>query len=113
MRTFRHIFLLIALTVLSFIANGQNCSSISGKKDKKRGIETVSGIITSKDFYSLLIQKETSFFDTSIRPKYLLFLNAASRVQFSDSTLNTTGKFQLKLRDGSTMSIESVSFINS
>jgi hypothetical protein len=112
MRILKQAICILFLAILSFSVKGQSCSSISGKKDKQRGVETVSGITTSKDFYSLMIQKEMNYADTSILPKYLLFLNAASRVQFSDSVLNTTGTFQLRLLDGSFMELEGVSFTN-
>jgi|GEM_PF-1564498 len=111
-RMLKQIICVLSFVIVSLSVNGQNCSLISGKKDKQRGIETVSGITTSKDFYSLMIQKELNYADTSISPKYLLFLNAASRVQFTDSILNTTGTLQLKLLDGSAINVEGVSFIN-
>ena len=108
----KQIIFVLPFVIVSFSVKGQNCSLISGKKDKQKRVETVSGITNSKDFYSLMIQKELNYADTSISSKYLLFLNAASRVQFTDSVLNTTGTFQLKLLDGSAINVEGVSFIN-
>jgi hypothetical protein len=112
MRILRQTVCILSFVIVYLSVEGQNCSLISGKKDKQRGVEMVTGITTSKDFYSLMIQKEINYLDTSISPKYLLFLNAASRVLFSDSVLAMVGTFQLKLLDGSTLNLEGVSFIN-
>lgn len=112
MKTFGLIITLFFLTILTFNGYGQNCNSVSVKRDKENGIITVSGIITSNDFYSLLIQKQISMDDTLDSPHYLLFLNAASRVQFSDSMLKTKGIFKLNLSDNSNLDLEGVSFIN-
>ncbi|WP_300599128.1 hypothetical protein [Niabella sp.] len=112
MKIVRCVFCILSFMVLSFMGYGQNCKAVSTRKDKENGIITVSGIATSKDFYSLLIQKQMSYDDTLVAPRYLLFLNAASRVKFSDSTLKTKGTFHLKLLDSSMISLDSVSFIN-
>lgn len=103
---------ILSLIVLTFNGYGQNCNSTSVKRDKESGLITVSGIVTSNDFYSLLIQKQISMDDTTQPPHYLLFLNAASRVQFSDSTLKTKGRLHLTLSDSSILDLENVSFIN-
>lgn len=103
---------ILSLIVLTFSGYGQNCNSTSVKRDKESGLITVSGIVTSNDFYSLLIQKQISIDDTTEPPHYLLFLNAASRVQFSDSTLTTKGRLHLTLSDSSILDLEEVSFIN-
>ena len=73
---------------------------ISGTKDKKTGIETKGGIVNSKDFYSLLIQKIIDAKKHNNSLNYSLFLNAASRVMLSDSMLLTKGDFELLLANG-------------
>jgi hypothetical protein len=97
----RQLFLTFIFIFIVWNAIGQNCSCISGTKDKKTGTETKGGITNSKDFYSLLIQKETNYKDTTVAPKYYLFLNAASRVVLSDSTVKSKGTFELLLHDSS------------
>lgn len=112
MKIFRLTLAILFVIVLTSKGYGQNCNSISVKRDKENGIITVSGIVTSNDFYSLLIQKQISVDDTSDSPHYLLFLNAASRVKFSDSTLKTKGMFHLILSDSSILDLGGISFIN-
>lgn len=111
MKIFRSTIILF-FAFLAFNGYGQNCNSVSVKRDKNNGLITVSGIVTSNDFYSLLIQKQISMDDTLEPPHYLLFLNVASRVLFSDSALKTKGMFNLKLFDNSNLALEGVSFIN-
>jgi hypothetical protein len=105
------LLVLIALPLAASIA--QNCSLVSGTKDKKNGTETVGGITSSKDFYSLLIQKKINHTDTAIAPKYTVFLTAASKVLLSDSMLTTKGTFEFMLLDNSTMTINNVTYENS
>lgn len=112
MKAFNLTLAILCLIVLTFDGYGQNCNSTSVKRDKENGLITVSGIVTSNDFYSLLIQKQISMDDASEAPHYLLFLNAASRVQFSDSALKTKGTFHLTLSDSSILKLEGVYFIN-
>lgn len=51
----------IAITILHLIiitnVQAQGCGLLSGTKNKETGIETKGAIVSSKDFYSLLIQK--------------------------------------------------------
>lgn len=101
----------VTVTFLSSVTVGQNCSAISGTKDKKKGYEAYGGVTNTKDHYSLLIQK-INYTDSIITAPYLFFLNAATRVLFNDSILNTFGTFELKLTDGSTIEIDSVRFQN-
>jgi hypothetical protein len=112
MKVFRFTLVILFFAILTFNGYGQNCNSVSVKRDKENGVITVSGIVTSNDFYSLLIQKQISMDDTLDSPHYLLFLNVASRVLFSDSALKTKGTFNLQLFDNSNLDIEGVSFIN-
>jgi hypothetical protein len=105
----------ILLFLLLFLASGSYTSAQkcpSGKKDKKSGTENFSYIFTSKDYYSLLVQKETSYQDTSAAPKYWLLFTAASRVQFSDSMLATKGVIELRLTNGNVVTIDSVNYMN-
>jgi len=104
------IILMVALTSLSY---GQNCFCISGTKDKEKGIETVGGVTNTKDYYSLLIQKIMYYRDTTESNKYRMLYNVASKVQFSDSLLNTLGTVELKLINGLTIIIDSVKYQNS
>lgn len=99
----RHIFTITLLTLITFNSSGQGCGLVSGTKDKKTGIETKGGVVNSKDFYSLLIQKKL---DPNERLKYRLFLNAASRVMLSDSLINSKGTFELYLTNGDKIIIE-------
>ena len=101
--------------IFSFIAAtciAQNCSCISGTKDKQKGIETRGGITNTKDFYSLLIQKETNYKDLSEGPKYYLLLNAASRVVLSDSIVNTKGTIELLLNNSTRLTLDSAKCFN-
>ena len=102
----------LILAIVSFGVSGQNCSGVSDKKNKKTGIETSTGIVTSKDFYSLMIQKEVNYQNTAILPKYSLYLNAASRVLLTDSILKVNGTMWVKLSDSSTLNFSNVTFYN-
>lgn len=102
----------LSLLFISVYSFGQGCSCISGKKDNEKGIETVGGITNTSDYYSLLVQKIMNIKDTTVAPKYRLFLNAASKVLFSDSTLKTLGIMELKLADNTTIILDSVEYKN-
>jgi hypothetical protein len=107
-----NVLLILTLTLITVFSYGQNCSLISGTRDKKNGTETIGGITSSKDFYSLLIHKEINHADKSIVPKYTISLVAASRALFSDSILNTKGTFELFLLDNSNVTVKNVSYMN-
>jgi len=96
----RELIVIIFLAFFTFHSNGQGCGLVSGTKDKKTGIGTEGGIVNSKDFYSLLIQKRIDPNTPNDTLNYLFFLNAASRVMLSDSLLNSTGIFELFLING-------------
>ncbi len=100
------------LLFISIYSYGQGCSCISGTKDKEKGIETVGGLTNTSDYYSLLIQKVLNYKDTTVLAKYRLFLNAASRFLFSDSTLKALGIIELKLTDNTTIVLDSVEYKN-
>jgi len=108
----RRIVILIILISVTIQTWGQNCSCISGTKDKKMGIETIGGVTNTNDYYSLLVQKIMNIKDTAITPLYRLFLNAASKVLLSDSILNTLGTIELKLEDNSRIILKSVKYQN-
>ena len=96
----RQLIIISILITFSIQSYGQGCGLVSGTKDKKTGIVTEGGIVSSKDFYSLLIQKRIDPNIPNDTLNYLLFLNAASRVMLSDSLLNSKGVFELLLING-------------
>jgi hypothetical protein len=104
--------LIITLTLLTAFSYAQNCAFISRTKDKKSGMETIGGITSSKDFYSLLIHKKINAADKSTTPKYIISLNAASTVLLSDSVLKTGGTFELLLLNNTTVSVRNVKYMN-
>jgi hypothetical protein len=106
----RQLVITLLLTIITCNSMGQNCFCISGTTDKTTGIETVGGVTNSKDFYSLIIQKEIHPNDTI--SKYILYLNASSRVLLTDSMLKTKGKMTLTLLDSSSLTYENVSYFN-
>ncbi len=108
----KQLLLAFYLTLISIATIGQNCFCISGTKDKTKGIETIGGVTNSKDFYSLLIQKEMNFVNESDAPRYFLTLNAASKVLLSDSTLKTKGTVELLLLDNSLIVVDNVTYLN-
>ena len=91
---------MIVTTLNSF---GQGCGLVSTTRNKKSGIESKGGIVSSKDFYSLLIQKRLDPDDTT---NYILFLNVASNVILSDSLLKSKGIFELTLASGKKIFLE-------
>ena len=97
--------ILTILILLSVILNteAQNCSCISKSKNKKQGTESLGGMVSSKDFFTLLINKTIATKDGTNDLQYSLLLHAASRVILSDSMINATGQFELTLTDGSTV----------
>jgi hypothetical protein len=103
-------FFLFCFVFISFQVAGQNCPS--GKKNKKEGTESFSVMLTSNDYYSLIVQKKVSYTDTTVPPKYNLLFNAASRVKFNDSLLATKGTIDLLLANGTTLSIGNVAYTN-
>ncbi len=101
--------LIIFITLFATNTFGQNCWMVSGTKDIKTGIETKGGIVSSKDHYSLLIQKEI---DHENHIKYNLILVAASRVYLSDSLTNSSGKIELFLTNGEKIILEDANCSN-
>ncbi|HQW22888.1 MAG TPA: hypothetical protein PLI47_06285 [Bacteroidia bacterium] len=108
-RQLLYIYFLIAISV-NCIA--QNCSCISGTKKKKDSTKTWGGITSSKDFYSLLINRVVNYEDTTIASKYYLSLSAASRVLLSDSITKSKGSFELLLADSSKVTFEGAECLN-
>ena len=106
------ILFLFFLITSSSLVQAQNCSCISGKMNKEKSSETISGIANSKDFFSLLIAKELNYADATIEPKYSMSLVAASRVLLTDSLLQTKGHFKLKLSNNIEMLIDNVEYMN-
>lgn len=99
----KYLIVIIILNVLIIDSFGQDCGLISGTKDKITGIETKGGVVNSKDFYSLLIQKRL---DPNDSLNYFLFLHAASRAILPDSFLKSKGTFELNLASGQKILIE-------
>ncbi|HEY0039962.1 MAG TPA: hypothetical protein VGB71_04815 [Flavisolibacter sp.] len=110
MRSRTYILLLFLAIAFSLASSAQKCPS--GKKDKKAGIETFTHIFTSKEYYSLLVQKKVNFLDTAASPTYWLLLTAASRVHFTDSMLATKGTIELHLANGTTLVVNEVTYMN-
>ncbi len=81
----------------------QGCSPVSKTIDKETGAISEGGVVSSKDHYSLLIQKRL-YPDSTLN--YLLYLHAASKVMLSDSLLNSKGTFELFLANGNNIIIE-------
>jgi len=108
----RQLFLIFSLTSISVLTWGQSCSCISGIKDKEKGVEIVSGITNTSDYYVLLVQKIMNYEDTTISPKYRLFLNVPTKVLFSDSSLKTFSTIELKLLDNSKLILDNVEYKN-
>jgi len=99
----KHSIIIILLTLSTLNSIGQGCGLVSGTRDKVTGIETKGGVVNSKDYYSLLIQKRINSNDSL---NYILFLTAASKVLLSDSVLKSKGKFELTLSSGQQVVIE-------
>jgi|NGEPerStandDraft_6_1074524.scaffolds.fasta_scaffold38463_2 hypothetical protein len=106
------IFVVIYQIHFNMNSFGQNCSCISGVKNKSKGTEIIGGITNSKDFYSLLIQKEISYSNDSTIPRYFITVNAASKILFTDSILKTKGTIELKLLNDTVTYIENVTYLN-
>jgi hypothetical protein len=104
----KKIFIAIFLILFGSNSFGQ-CGLVSSSKDKETGIITKGGVVSSKDFYSLLIQKRINPTDSL---NYFLFLNAASKVMLSDSLLNSKGKFELFLTNGEKIIIDNAKCMN-
>ncbi|HTX88374.1 MAG TPA: hypothetical protein VMC08_05245 [Bacteroidales bacterium] len=90
-------------TLFFLSAKPQSCSCISGIPDKNSGKNERGGIVSSKEFYSLLIDKTTVWAFPSLPPVYTLILTAASDVFLPDNLTATTGTFEVNLSDGSTV----------
>jgi len=101
-------FILFIMWADSF---GQDCRGVSGKKNQEQRIEIFTGITNSEDFYSLLIQKEINLGNAGT-PKYILYLNAASKVLLSDSVLDSKGSIEMQLLDGSKVIYENAKAYN-
>jgi hypothetical protein len=108
----KNVIIILAFLISSISTYGQNCSVISGTKDKKNGTESIGGITNSKDFYSLLIRKTLNRTDNSLRPIYTIDFVAASRILLTDSLLDTKGTYEFLLQDNSILTIGDVTYKN-
>jgi len=111
MKTSCFIFCLLILLICNK-SKAQNCSGVTLKKDKSTGIITSSGLLTSKEFYNLLIQKKIKPSDSSFIPEYSFYIIAASRVIFADSSLKKHPVMELKLMNDSVMNLIDVTLVN-
>lgn len=102
----------LSLALLSITAEAQNCNIVSGKRDRDKGVETFTGLVTSRDFYTLMAQKEVTYTDKTVAPRYSLYLHAASKAVLPDSLLHNTGTFTLTLLDKSTLTLKDVTYQN-
>jgi hypothetical protein len=93
----KNFILIIFFALFTFKSYSQGCGLVSGTKNKKSNIETKGGVVNSKDYYSLLIQK---IIDPNDTIKYRFFLNATSKYMLSDSLLKSKGTFELQLTNG-------------
>jgi hypothetical protein len=107
----RFLFVL-AIALLSSISYGQNCSCISGTKNKKDDTETIGGLTSSKDHYSLLFQKKISRKGSLQTVEYKLLLCVASKVLFADSMLKSQGTIMLTHADSSKTILNNVTYYN-
>lgn len=96
--------LTIALfTLLTITSFGQGCLMVSKTTSKETGIISRSGMVSSKDHYSLLFEKR---FDPNDSLNYWLFIHAASRGMLTDSMFNLKGSIELFLTNGDKIVIE-------
>jgi hypothetical protein len=99
----KHLPLILILFFSSSLTYSQGCGLISGKKDNR------GAVVSSKDFYSLLIRKN---YNTTDSLNYSLFLNVASRQMLTDSLLSSKGVFELYLSNGDKIEIDNASCEN-
>jgi hypothetical protein len=100
------------LIVFILVISISGCSQVSYSKNKETGVETSGGIVSSKDFYSLLIQKEYDPNNPNNPYNYVLILHAASKVRLSESLIKSKGIFELLLANGQVLIIENVECLN-
>ena len=93
-------FLILLLTGQAYASLAQNCK-VPRSRVKSNETETLGESVSSKDFYTLLIEKTFYKIDKTKTPEYAITLVAASRVAFSDSMLTTKGTFEFTLADNS------------
>ena len=105
---------LIGLLILLFTFNSysQNCGLVSKTKDKKTGIESKGGVINSKDYYSLLINKQYDPLNPNDTLNYIVSLVAASKLRLTDSLSQTKGNFELRLINGQLITWENATCFN-
>ncbi len=67
----KRVSLLFSFSILPLLLMGQNCSCILTSKNKVEGIESFTSVTRSKDNYSLMINKQVNYLDTTIDTKSL------------------------------------------
>ena len=101
MKHFTQRFTLSSIIIICSLLLG--CGPVSKTIDTETGIITKGGVVSSKDHYSLLIQKRVA---PNNAIDYFLFLHAASKIILSDSFLNSKGTFELFMTNGQKIIIE-------
>jgi hypothetical protein len=109
----RYLMTGLLIFVFAFHSYSQNCGLVSKTKNKKTGIESKGGIINSKDYYSLLINKQYDPSNPNDSLNYIVSLVAASRVKLTDSLSQTKGNFELRLINGKLITWENATCFNS
>jgi hypothetical protein len=108
----RYLIIGLFIFAITFPSFGQDCGLVSKTKDKKTGIESRGGVINSKDFYSLLINKQYNPEKPNDTLNYIISLVAASRVELTDSLTHAIGKFELQLTNGKLITWENATCFN-
>jgi len=108
----RYLITGLFIFIFAFQSYGQECGLVSKTKNKKTGIESRGGIISSKDYYSLLINKQYDPTNANDSLNYIVSLCAASKVKLADSLLQTKGKFELQLTNGKQIIWENATCFN-
>ena len=106
------ISIVFVFTFITSVSFGQGCGLVSSTKNKETGVKSIGGIVNSKDFYSLLINKRIDPNNLDDTLNYSLFLHAASKVLLSDSLLKTKGIFELILTNGKVIHLHNAECLN-
>jgi hypothetical protein len=85
---------------------------VSSFNDKKSGEQQFTGLVSSDDYYSLLLNKTKTKKDSVFKTEYTIALRAAAVRLFSDSVLNAFATLELTLMSGNRLTIDSVKCSN-
>lgn len=106
--TRRWVSLLLSFSVLPILLMGQNCTCISTSKNKVTGIVSFTGVTSSKENYSLMINKQVNYLDTTIAAKYMIYFTASSNISFTDSIQNVLMTIELQFTNHTSLVLDSV-----